>query len=65
MANSGEKHRAYNVSRPLDTLTNSRGLTMSLVGLIALVYSFYIVAPRSSSLPFREPHSDAVDHVNP
>lgn len=80
MANSSKKPRTHNAERhgighdvsetraTRSALAKSSILTMSLrglVGLTALLCSLYMVTPRNRSVPFSEPRSDAVDHVNP
>lgn len=80
MANSGNKSHAQQAAcdgvspDALQTramrspAVNSSVFNMSLRGLvclIALLCSLCMVTPRNRPVPFSEPPSDGVDHVNP
>lgn len=75
MADSGKKSHILDAARdgaspdvPQTRATRTTTLTTSLqglVGLIALVCSLSIITPRHRPVPFSEPRSEAVDHVNP
>lgn len=80
MANPGKKHHIHDAAwdgaspdapqtrTTRSALASSSALTMGLrglVGLIAVICSLAMVTPRNRPVPFREPRSDAVDHVNP